>query len=222
MIDASGSVRSSNPRDLSRDHWQLQLDFLADLMSGFTVGPDDTRVGAVVFSNEALLAFPLSRYTDLWDVQESIRRLAYMGGTTNTPLALTVADTQCFNDANGDRDDAENVLIMMTDGVPFPRVGFSHSMRESQRLGDANIRIIPIGVNNIVDIDEGFLQGLATGGRYIITQSFTQLQEIKQPVLELVCDTGEYNNLKTCLRLFCDKFSNWAQYRFCSKTIAEG
>ena len=38
LIDSSGSIRDNNPRDGSSDNWTLQLEFLARLVDGFTVG----------------------------------------------------------------------------------------------------------------------------------------------------------------------------------------
>ena len=71
IIDSSGSVRAdSSPNGL--DNYALQLDFLANMVASFPIGPDDTRVAAIVFSEQVILEFPLNRYNSLSEVQEAI------------------------------------------------------------------------------------------------------------------------------------------------------
>ncbi len=96
IIDSSGSIRDNNPPDGSVDNWQLQLEFLADLVQAFDIGPDQTRVGAVVFSERVMLEFSLDTYTDASQLSNAIRNIAYLGETTNTPEGLRVTREQCF------------------------------------------------------------------------------------------------------------------------------
>ena len=88
IIDSSGSIRDNNPPGGSTDNWELQLQFLSDLVGAFTVGLDKTRIGAVVFSEQTVLVFPLDRYGSATAVQQAISNIDYMGQTTNTPQAL--------------------------------------------------------------------------------------------------------------------------------------
>ena len=57
IIDSSGSVRDNNPLDGS-DNWQLQLEFFSNLLEGFSIGQNDTRVAAIVFSEQVDLGVP--------------------------------------------------------------------------------------------------------------------------------------------------------------------
>ena len=50
------------------------------------------------------------------DTVDAVRRVRYRGGKTNTADALRVAYTQMFSQFNGDRADAQNVLVVITDG----------------------------------------------------------------------------------------------------------
>ena len=100
--DSSGSIRYSSPPDGQSDNWQPQLDFLSNLMDLFTIWPDATKVGAVVFSELVNLAFTLNTFTDVQSVKGAILRLAYLGETTNIPEAPKVTREQCFSHQNGD------------------------------------------------------------------------------------------------------------------------
>ena len=54
IIDSSGSIRDNNSPEGSFDNWEQQQQFLSELV--FTVGPDATKVGAVVFSEQVNLS----------------------------------------------------------------------------------------------------------------------------------------------------------------------
>ena len=93
--------------------------FLSGLVGGFTIENDATRVGAVVFSEQVSLAFSLDTYTDAQSINDAIMNLAYFGQTTNTPEGLRVTRQECFNEANGDRPNVQNLAIFISDGIPF-------------------------------------------------------------------------------------------------------
>ena len=95
IIDSSGSIRDNSPPGGSPDNWELELEFIANLAAGFSVGQDDTRVAALVSSEEVGLVFPVNRFNSLSEVQEAIRNVPYLGQTTNT---LHQASIQCFNE----------------------------------------------------------------------------------------------------------------------------
>ena len=88
IIDSSGSIRDSNYPGRP-DNYALQLDFLANVVASFPIGPDNTRVAAIVFSEEVIFEFPLNRYHSPSEVQEAIRNVPYLGQTP-TPQRLFV------------------------------------------------------------------------------------------------------------------------------------
>ena len=161
IIDSSGSIRDNNPSSGNNDNYALQLDFLANVVASFPIGPDNTRVAAIVFSEQVVLEFPLNRYNSLSEVREAIRNVPYLGQTTNTPEAFRQADLQCFSAVNGDRDDADNVIIIVTDGVPFPTTEREPALREARRLMNKGIEISAVGITE--SVDENFLRGISSG-----------------------------------------------------------
>ena len=188
IIDASGSVRDLNPPG-GPDNWQLQLDFFADFATSFPIGQDDTRVAAIVFSEQVRLVFPLNRFNRSRDIREAIRTIPYMGRTTNTPEALRQADLQCFNSANGDRDDRDNVIIIATDGAPYPRDRRIPSLDEARRLKNKGMQIIAIGITNFVD--EDFLRGLSSGNNYFTVTNFEGLGRRVAQIAGPICVMAE-------------------------------
>ena len=192
IVDSSGSIRDNNPGDGSYDNWELQLDFLSALIGDFSVGLDATRVGAIVFSEDVRLAFSLDRYNSGEQVQEAIHNIAYMGQTTNTPSALTQTRNQCFNAGNGDRPDAINLAIIVTDGFPYPVDRRSPAKAEAAALRSSGATMIAIGVTDAIDQD--FLKAMSSppqleGQNYFTAADFTRLEEIIRDVVESTCQT---------------------------------
>ena len=188
IIDSSGSIRDSNYPGRP-DNYALQLDFLANVVASFPIGPDNTRVAAIVFSEQVVLEFPLNRYNSLSEVQEAIRNVPYLGQTTNTPEAFRQADLQCFSAVNGDRDDADNVIIIVTDGVPFPTTGREPALREARRLMNQGIEISAVGITE--SVDENFLRGISSGDNYFKVTDFEELGSEREQISRGVCQMTE-------------------------------
>lgn len=56
ILDVSGSIKL--------ERYPMVLDFIANLLQNFSMGPSDTRVGAVYFSSSASAAFYLDSYKE--------------------------------------------------------------------------------------------------------------------------------------------------------------
>ena len=203
IIDSSGSIRDNNPSDGSFDNWQLQLDFLAQLVDLFTIASDATRVGAVVFSEQVNLVFALNTYDDAASVKAALQALAYLGQTTNTPEGLKVAREQCFSAATGDRPSIQNLAIFISDGVPFPENRRDPAIAEAQSLKGVAL-VMAIGVTNVIDVD--LLRAISSppqleNQNYFIAADFTALGQIRRAVGEGTCEVIE-GSLNDLLQIF--------------------
>ena len=190
IIDSSGSIRDNNPPGGSPDNWELQLRFLADLVGAFTIAPDATRVGAIVFSEDVRLVFPLDRYSNAGEVQNALLTIPYMGQTTNTPEALIQTRNQCFNSATGDRPDVINLAIIVTDGLPFPPGRRNPAIAEAAALRNIGVTMIAIGVTTVIDQD--FLKEMSSppqieNENFFTATNFGALQAIRRTVVEGTC-----------------------------------
>ena len=194
VIDSSGSIRDNNPPGGSPDNYQLQLEFLGSLVRAFSIGPDATRVGALIFSEQVILEFTLSQYDNTDAIVQAILSSPYLGQTTNTPEALRQTRLQCFNVANGDRPNIPNLAIVVTDGVPYPENRRTPALDEARALIDTGASIISIGITDA--IDEDFLKGMSSapqllGQNYFTATDFGVLNEIQKTVVEGTCETLE-------------------------------
>ena len=190
IIDSSGSIRDNNPPGGQPDNWELQLEFLSRLIDLFTIGPDATKIGAVIFSEQVNLAFSLDTYTDAQSVKEALLRLPYLGQTTNTPEGLRVTREQCFNRENGDRSGVLNLAIFISDGVPHPADRRDPAVREAEALKNTGASVVAIGVTNIIDAD--LLKRISSAPQienqnYFTATDFAALPEIRKSVGEGTC-----------------------------------
>ena len=69
-----------------------------------------------------------------------------------------------FNATHGDRDDADNVIIIATDGSPYPPFRRNSALTEARRLKDKGVTIAAVGITT--DVDENFLRGISSGNNY--------------------------------------------------------
>ena len=205
VIDSSGSIRDNNPRDGSYDNYELQLQFLTALVNAFTVGLDATRVGAILFSEQVRLQFALNTYDTASAISAALLAIPYLGQTTNTPEALLQTRTQCFNRANGDRPDVDNLAIVVTDGVPFPDSRRSPALDEAKALRDSGVTVISIGITDNIDVD--FLREMSSppqieGRNYFTATDFNALLQIQNTVVEGTCEVLQGNRPHNLL-FFC-------------------
>ena len=197
IIDSSGSIRDNNPPGGTPDNWDLQLRFLSRLVDLFTIGPSDTKVGAVVFSEQVNLVFTMDTFTDAQSVKDAIENLAYLGQTTNTPEALKVTREQCFNQANGDRPNVQNLAIFISDGVPFPASRKDPAVTEAAELEKSGASVIAIGVTNVIDRD--LLKTISSAPEeenrnWFVALDFSELDAIRRSVGEGTCETVQGKN----------------------------
>ena len=187
IVDSSGSIRDNNQGNI--DNWSLQLEFLSRLVDLFTIGPDATKVGAVIFSDQVRLAFSLDTYTDARSIKDAILGLAYIGQTTNTPEGLRVTREQCFNQANGDRANVQNLAIFISDGVPHPDYLRDPAIREAEALKRVT-SVIAIGISNVIDQD--LLKTISSapqqeGQNWFLALDFSELDIIRRSVGKGTC-----------------------------------
>lgn len=144
LIDASGSIQKENFPTIE--------DFVRDMIQGLDINGGRSRVGVMTFATATDIHFQLGDYTDTKRMLEALS-LRFTGGTTNTAEALRVARQNMFTRLNGDRDDALNVIILLTDGKSNNR---DDSWEEATATRKAGIHIITIGIGGSVEEDELF------------------------------------------------------------------
>jgi len=148
VVDSSGSIDDKDPRN-----WNVTLQFVANVVSQFTIGPNDVQVAFVLFSHVARVEWGLTQYQDLPSLLSAILNVRYIGSTTNLNDALYLTRTQVFRQGRGTRPNAIKVTIILTDGEDnVPVEGTPLTIANATLCKRDGIRLIGIGVSDEVDL----------------------------------------------------------------------
>ena len=108
-IDVSTSIGA--------EHFKKVNKFLEKFVAQFDIAADETHIGMLTYSTgTTLLHSPTDpKYQSVAAQEEAARNIKYPGGGTRTDKALVKANEWFFN-ADADRKNIPNVLIVLTDG----------------------------------------------------------------------------------------------------------
>lgn len=89
---------------------------------------------------------------------------------------------------SGDRDDALNVAVVITDGVPTIDPG--NTIPEATRMKNAGVKVFVVGITN--RIDEQILKDISSSPQqkdqsYFTTPNFQELDKILEALLQVTC-----------------------------------
>ncbi|XP_069108198.1 cartilage matrix protein-like [Argopecten irradians] len=177
ILDMSTSVGSSN--------FNKVLDFLSTFLLHDDVDSGIVRVGVVGYSTDAEVEFYLDQYSTSDILDKAIRNIQYRFGNTNTAAALHLARTTLFTADRGDRGDAQNIAIIVTDGVS--NMNSRQTIPEAEMMRESGIKIYAIGVG-LVDTEE--LIGIASlpiEDHLFLTDDFSELNNLQDKVLDSFC-----------------------------------
>ena len=117
---------------------------------------------------------------------------SYQGGTTSTDDAMRMIqdNSKYFPNGPGDRADAINVVLVITDGVPYPDSRRQPALDLAQQAQNRGITMFVVGITNAVD--EEVLKGLSSAPRvlnhnYFTSADFDALEEITDTVARQTC-----------------------------------
>ena len=92
-LDSSGSI--------GIDNWLLVLNFTKNVIRGFTVGPNNVKIGLLYYGNYATLAFHLDEHNSTEDLLTAIDRIPWKDQKTNTSGAIRVMREEMFTARRG-------------------------------------------------------------------------------------------------------------------------
>lgn len=185
LIDASSSTMQQNK---NRNYAYIRI-FAQKFVANLGVSYMGARVGIVVFSNYASVQMTLDQTWDLDQVQKRIRALPYIGGDTNIANALNAARTVIFNSDNGDRFDASNIAILITDA--WDNVDANQVEQEAQQLRNSGATLLGIGITKYANMER--MSQIVTSPEYAIqAEEYDTLQTTMSDIISLSCQRSEY------------------------------
>ncbi|XP_046580576.1 protein eyes shut-like [Haliotis rubra] len=102
---------------VNQSEYEKVKSLVLTTISDISISPTATNVAFMVFSGRAEVVFYLNTYSEnKTSVIEAIGSQAHTGGGTFLGDAIKLATSDVFTETNGDRPDAENVVLLFTDG----------------------------------------------------------------------------------------------------------
>lgn len=165
-------------------NFYMIIGFLETFLLHEGVASGDTRIGVIGYSTQATVEFYLNSYNTIAALYAGIHSIKYLrnGRRTNTAAAIRLARATMFSKEHGDRSDAENKLILITDGVSD--INKVDTLPEAQLTREAGIAIYAIGLA-LRKTDE--LQGIASlplQDHLFLADDFSQFYDLQQTIYE--------------------------------------
>jgi len=187
LIDSSGSLTENNPIN---DNWELSKKFMLDFVADFTIGHDATRFGLIRFSMTADNIFYLNSHNDLSSMQRAIMDMTYIGSYTNTSGAILAAMNEQLVRERGDRSDAENIVIILTDGLP--NLDISRTIPDVRAL-QARAKVFAVGVTDLINNE--MLSDLSSppgvlNKNYYHVPDFESLSAVAEAIQDQTCESS--------------------------------
>ena len=169
VLDGSSSI--------GKRRYQLQREFAETVASVLTIGPQDSLVGAIVFSSSAFIQFNLQQHTNATTLLPALNPgLLYPSMATNTAQALLLLLSSAEDGTMGIRDGRTHIAIVVTDDDRRS----SDTRTAASTLHAAGIYQVYAAGFGIANVDE--LNDIASDPSLV---SFTTTFDTTEDVIEL-------------------------------------
>ncbi|XP_069108778.1 collagen alpha-3(VI) chain-like isoform X2 [Argopecten irradians] len=175
LLDSSNSEGAAN--------FEKQKDFVSTFANSLTIGPDDIQMSVVTFESDIHNQFNLDTYENKTDLLNAIKNISFIAGNTLTEKALNFVRTVSFSNSSGDRENVDNILVVLTDGHSTDR---NLTMDEAEMLHNTSTKVITIGIG--ADIDAVELSAIASEPSNAFTvPDFDALSGIEKAISAKAC-----------------------------------
>nr|KAG5697781.1 hypothetical protein BaRGS_026738 [Batillaria attramentaria] len=140
LLDSSSSIW--------RPEFQDQLHFVDQLLHLFDLGPERTRVGVAVYSDNVTNIVSLTDTQTRSSIKHALKKSPYVTGGTNTGGALQYIRTEGFASA---RRQVAHVIIILTDGQS---ANSTDTVKEARKARQEGIYIFAVGIGSQTDVRE--------------------------------------------------------------------
>ncbi|XP_076076023.1 uncharacterized protein LOC143046845 [Mytilus galloprovincialis] len=164
VVDESGSVGEDNFRDT--------MAAIADTIDTLVIREDLIRVGMTLFegTGTSRTLFDLNSSYNKSEIRSWLSSADYRkGATTDIADAFQFACEEMFLIVKGERRDAENYLVLLTDG----KSDRNKAIDKAALCSSKNVRIITVGIGSGIDVD--LLNTTAYQPDYFINTEYSEL-----------------------------------------------
>ena len=181
VVDASGSIKDGNTKN-----WDDVLQFLRRLVDRIDL--TSIRLASLSFGSISRITFYFDQYTTAEQYKQAINTTFYDYGETNTTGALRAARTRLFAHNRGDRPEARNAILLLTDGKPNVEFNpesqlYDEVARVKSHAGGT--QIIGVGVTN--QVDTNVMQRIVSNNLFFSVVQFNDLLRRIDEIAGSVC-----------------------------------
>lgn len=181
VIDSSDSA--------TVQEYQQQKELIQQLSSYYDISREDTRVGVIVYSDNAYTVVGLNSYRDSSIFQRAVRALPRIGGDNRKDKAL-IAARRMFKakrpPGHAGSEKPSQVLVFITEGAQstaantLPLKHFVHPLRKH------GVRVVLVGIGWKVVYQE--LRNIAQRPSDIyLTSSLADADKVSRDLIEIIC-----------------------------------
>lgn len=180
VVDSSSSIRQV-------DFEKRVLGFLRDVIKGFSIGKDKTRVGVMTFSDTPRLVIGLDDYVTKKSLLAAVtpRVVRYTLGKTNTAAAIRDVRKYGFHETVKRGSDVARIAVVITDGKSWDEV---ETKEQAQKLRDTGVTVYAIGVGK--EVKEVELESIANSPmeNFVFSvDDFAALSELRGALAAKTC-----------------------------------
>ncbi|GFS11461.1 collagen alpha-1(XII) chain-like [Elysia marginata] len=159
IVDSSHSVGLNNFLKIKH--------FLTSLVAIFDIGQTKTRVGIMVFSDDAKMVIRLEDMTNKTDLKYAIQNIQYTGGGTNTAAALKLLSYGVFSRSSRPQS-VPRVGVVLTDGLSRNTL---LTKIQAEHLHAMDVQLFAIGVGSKASIVELETIGSKPSAQFVIAMA---------------------------------------------------
>ncbi|XP_035174509.1 collagen alpha-6(VI) chain [Oxyura jamaicensis] len=140
LVDESSKVGSKN--------FQLIRAFLLKVVDALDIGPNNVRVGLVLYSDEPRLEFTLNTFKDKLEILNYLKNLPYRGGQTYTGAAIEFLRNKVFTREAGSRKKrgVQQIAVVITDGQSLDDYA-----KPASKLRRKGVTVYAVGIQNTTE-----------------------------------------------------------------------
>lgn len=189
IVDSSGSVGDED--------FRKELDFVYRTIDSLDIDSGLYNVGLISFSDQARIEFYLNSYLSKEELENATASVKYVYGSTHTAMAFRVAREAIFTEVNGDRPDAPNLIIMITDGQS--NINHEETLPQAQMLKDSGVTILTVAIGFTTHTDE--LIGMTSKPvqeNLFYVDRFSGLEDLHTKIVEPICKDRNHCENNPC------------------------
>lgn len=173
-MDTSGSIGYFNFIDM--------LGFMKKVTRGLNIGPGNSQVAVVSFSNSARLEFGFEEHQDHASLERAMNFINYDAGGTATNKGIKLARESVFETSS--RKGATKVALVITDGSSD---SFKDTINEAKITKEAGIVVFALGIGNINKAELKALSSPPECTHVILLAGFSEIDNVVQEIEKAAC-----------------------------------